>query len=550
MKRTIALILSVLMLVCLLTACGGSGSNSTDTPAAGTGTAASAPAASADNTAAAPAASAGGVTRLRNANDGDPGTLTPWGKEGVRNYFINLGYETLARITPDKSGLDMCLAKEVIEVEANKIYDVVLYDYIVDQAGNPLTAEDVVFSFEKFKEAGVNLRYVSSLEKAEATDTYTVRFTLTEPKVGFINTMLDRIKIVTKAAYEASPDGMATQPVSTSPYVLKEYVPSSYALFVKADSYWQTNEEEICYTSVANVDEIYIDIIPDKATQAISLESGDIDVSGYIKASDIKNFLNDDASARDGYIRAQDYTSKQYFIIYNCSDNSPCADINLRKAIACAVDVAQVAQKNWGIIAVPATAICSQYNADYPADFQSAYSYDTAQAEAYLKDSSYKGETLKMLVYNDFSSDAAVLFQAYCAAVGINIELIQLDKAGYEAMRDDNSGTQYDLELSANGSTGYAWDQMVFFSNENYENGMAHICIPDDQLQEYYHAMAMADTAGLDATAAFCQYVDDMCYGFGIGTYNKCLIGTDHCTDLVIDSWTNLVPNACTVVPD
>ncbi|OCP25113.1 MULTISPECIES: ABC transporter substrate-binding protein [unclassified Ensifer] len=66
------------------------------------------------------------------------------------------------------------------------------------QSGNPLTADDVVFSFERMKALGSGLSYLfENVDKVEAIDAATVRFTLKQPYSPFISA-LTRLPVVDK----------------------------------------------------------------------------------------------------------------------------------------------------------------------------------------------------------------------------------------------------------------------------------------------------------------------------------------------------------------
>ena len=59
---------------------------------------------------------------------------------------------------------------------------VTLRDGVTFHSGNPLTAEDVVFSLERMQALGQGLSFLFEIvEEAEAVDERTVRFTLSEP---------------------------------------------------------------------------------------------------------------------------------------------------------------------------------------------------------------------------------------------------------------------------------------------------------------------------------------------------------------------------------
>ena len=66
------------------------------------------------------------------------------------------------------------------------------------QSGNPVTADDVVFSIDRMKTISQGLSYLfTSVEGAEALDAHTVRFNLSEPYAPFISSLV-RLPIVDK----------------------------------------------------------------------------------------------------------------------------------------------------------------------------------------------------------------------------------------------------------------------------------------------------------------------------------------------------------------
>ena len=149
----------------------------------------------------------------------DPQSLQPFGGPKDATFC----YETMG--TRDAfAGEFYGVLMESWEQTGDREFTAKIYDYIVDQAGNPLTASDVAFSWNKAKEVG-ELGEISVVESIEAVDDTTVKFTWAQdPTLGSFESMMSDVFIVTEAAYNASPDGMATTPVGTSPYKLTNYV--------------------------------------------------------------------------------------------------------------------------------------------------------------------------------------------------------------------------------------------------------------------------------------------------------------------------------------
>jgi len=107
-------------------------------------------------------------------------------------------YDTLVIPKQGEPGYDPLLAT-AFETTDGKTYTFKLRTDVTFQSGNPLTADDVVFSFERMKALGQGLSYLfENVEKAEAVDPATVKFSLKEVYAPFISA-LTRLPIVDKA---------------------------------------------------------------------------------------------------------------------------------------------------------------------------------------------------------------------------------------------------------------------------------------------------------------------------------------------------------------
>ena len=341
------------------------------------------------------------------------------------------------------------------EYKGEGVYDIELFDYIYDSAGNHLTAADVIYSIDLWIKDGKGRQNYGTLSSYEATGDYSIRLTFENEQIGAFEKCVTYLYCVTQAAWEASPDEMYATPVGTGRYALKDFVGESWYEFAKRDDYWQTDEAYICDKNAGRVDTFVVRIVADATTLAVALEKGEIDfATKEITETDRPNFIAADGTALPGYSVAQYGTTANAHITFNCSPNSPCSDINLRKAIATCIDAAAIAYNVQGIYGKVGTSCLVPTVADADEALNAEedyYNYDDtyAKIDAYLKASSYKGETLKLLVKpNTWTWDSAILIEAYCAAAGINIELVQPETALYNEMRTDETGTQYDMDLA------------------------------------------------------------------------------------------------------
>lgn len=89
------------------------------------------------------------------------------------------------------------------EIEGNSV-TFTLRDDVTFHSGNPLMAEDVVFSIERTQALGQGFAFLFTIvETVEAVDTHTVRITLSEPYTPFIASLV-RLPIVDRQAVMAN----------------------------------------------------------------------------------------------------------------------------------------------------------------------------------------------------------------------------------------------------------------------------------------------------------------------------------------------------------
>lgn len=238
MKRVMAIALSGAV-IASMTACGSGsgGSSSTDSTAAASGAPAATAAPQQPGTqtgTSAPAAPGEKVVRI--AATSDPGSLGTFdeGSSSGRWNVLSYTYETLLSLEADGS-YGYMLAKSYKKLPEKStpthvVYEIELYDYIKDSQGNPITADDVVFSYEECLNNGSGNQHTAltgNMDSIEKTGDYTVELACNKEAAGAVERMMSRVHVVSKKAYEASGDCMRTQPVGTGAYVVDNWVTGS-----------------------------------------------------------------------------------------------------------------------------------------------------------------------------------------------------------------------------------------------------------------------------------------------------------------------------------
>jgi peptide/nickel transport system substrate-binding protein len=105
--------------------------------------------------------------------------------------------------------------------------------------GRLLTAEDVVFSFERHMDTSVNRSVLRYVERVTAPDKTTVRFDLKQPQLSFTGTLASPHLVIFAPEAFANQDQFKQKPVGTGPFRLEFSEYQNRADFVRHPEYWQ-----------------------------------------------------------------------------------------------------------------------------------------------------------------------------------------------------------------------------------------------------------------------------------------------------------------------
>ena len=137
------------------------------------------------------------------------------------------------------------------------------------QSGDELTADDVVFSFKRIAANSPMYRRDTKLvDKVEALDRYTVRFTFNTPYFGFFNSAI--VNLVSKSYFERQGEAYAVKhPNGIGPYKFVDYKPAQYVELAASPNY---------YGKQPAVRAARIYIVKDEQTRIAKLRAGEVDL--------------------------------------------------------------------------------------------------------------------------------------------------------------------------------------------------------------------------------------------------------------------------------
>lgn len=424
--------------------------------------------------------------------------------------------------------LDGRMAKGVTTV-SDTVYDVALYDYIHDSEGNPITAEDVVYSYGQAKDSG-RYSYVSSyLDSVTAIDDYNVEFTLNAAMPGAIEAILNSVPIVDSEWFSNATEAeIVTNPATTGPYTIESATTGTGFVLLVNDDYWQTDESLRTIVDGQNAERMTYTVIEEMSMVSVALENGEVDIA-EIDASVAGNFLDDEGNALDGYNVHVTVVPRFDVFEYNCSDDSPMNNQYLRQAVSYALDAEQIMIANGTLQGMGTVShdFCNSAGAgyNYEWDEEDYYDFNLEKAKECFEKSGYsEGLELTLLQSTGVEEGIAVAAQAMLAQIGINLTISTAEQATVDTMYVDS--TQWDIFTRMVSTSDYVTSGWAArFDNNIYGDQGTSNWILDDKLQELLHtAMSTQDAADIEA---FHDYFTEMCYGYGLFTANKVLVSQD-----------------------
>lgn len=474
--------------------------------------------------------------------------LEPWGSATAgRNTVMQMVYEFMGYYDPTTdSGVAGILMKDFKRGEDGFTARATIYDYIYDSAGNHLTAEDVAFCFNTWKANGKSVK-CKVLDSVSVIDDYTVEFKLANNTVGDLENMLcGLVPIVTRKAYEDAQFGMITDPVSTSPYKVKEFVSGSSLLLEKRDDYWQTDESLIQPVSKANAKQIEYKIITESFQVPIALETNTIDITSQLSYNDASKFMNDPA-LKEKYNVYGVKDTNFYWITFNCDKGAVFEDnLALRQAVAYAIDAAGlvtgVLHGGGEVTHAYANNLCVDYNTEW--DNEPYYEYDLAKAKELLKESGFDtSKTLTLMTTSGtVPKNAAQIIQVYLQQLGLKVELAVYESALYQQYRTDPS--QWDIMLDAKLSNDYVTSLASTF--EVSGNARALNFVEDEKLQSMVKNVVTVTGHTAENIEEYMDYIRDQCYVYSFFIPYQYYVVEKGIDGIFINFKSYLIPSACT----
>jgi peptide/nickel transport system substrate-binding protein len=344
-----------------------------------------------------------------------PSQITPFG-------LLYALHDAVLRPLPGKKYAPS-LAESYTESPDGLVYEFKLRRGVKFHNGDPVTADDVKFSFERYKGAGAKLLQ-ERVRQVEVIDPMTVRFHLKRPWPDFLTfygTPASAAAIVVPKKYvtQVGDEGFRKHPIGAGPYKFASHTPGVEVVLEANPAYWR---------HAPHVKRLVMKSVPETTTRVAMLKNGEADLANALDGEDAENVRRDS--------RLQLIPSKHASIFWiefpeQWDPKSPWHDRRLRLAVNHALDRKAISDSACLGFCPPAGVIVPRV-----LDFAlqaTPVAYDQTKAKQLLAEAGYPNG----IDAGDFTPippfAAGEAMANYLNAAGIRVRIRPLERAAFYA---------------------------------------------------------------------------------------------------------------------
>lgn len=356
----------------------------------------------------------------------------------VRNPYIDGATE--GTVIQDFNEYVGYLAESYDVSEDGLTYTFHLRDGVVSPLGNPLIADDVLYSFERKWNVPTYSKTVWAGGFAGPTaitkiDDATVTFTLTN--AGFGLTFLGLLANLQGHIYDSV--ALKANVAADDPYSL---------LWAKSNGGWghgpysvtaQTPDQEMILTANPGyaygepaIAKVTLRVVGDAGTRATLVSTGDVDMAEGCRPTDQSRLTK-----VEGVVVPSEDAPIEFVDLTLVSNKAPFDNELVRQAMAYAVPYTEIMEQIYSGRATQTIGNINPTTKGYSVDSLPTYEYDTKKALALLKQAGMDRVSFTLSVSTATTDlvDASVLIQSYAKDAGFDIEINQMPAADFGTAR-------------------------------------------------------------------------------------------------------------------
>ncbi|CAO5246556.1 ABC transporter substrate-binding protein [Frankia sp. AgKG'84/4] len=344
------------------------------------------------------------------------------------------------------------LAKSYDVSSDGKTYTFHLREGVKSVAGHELTADDVLYSYERKWNSSSVAPFISKpaiydpAKQFKKIDKYTVSITIDRPGDGL--TLLSLLANVSGDIFDST---LLKQHASTADpyavkwsakdgnygfgaYTLSKFTPGQSLVLKANPNYW---EGEPAIKTITQK------VVANPGTRTNLLQNGDADIAVQLRPSDVV------AMSKDSKLKTFNVDSIEYLDTFINTTKAPFTNPLVRQALSYAIPYQKIIDD---VFLGRGDAMKGFINPHYPnavTDGLRQGTYDPAKAKALLAQAGVKSVNAKILVENSIPAleQAAVQLQSAAADAGFTFTV---DKQTATAVNDQKDKMSFDIQLTLN----------------------------------------------------------------------------------------------------
>ncbi|MFN8217806.1 MAG: ABC transporter substrate-binding protein [Solirubrobacterales bacterium] len=325
----------------------------------------------------------------------------------MRNFAL---YNGLVALDADGKAVSNVLAEEISGSKDAKTWTIRLKPEITFHDGKPLTAKDVLFTFNRIADPKLLLTGITALEPvdlkaAKVVDDLTLRLPMKAPYATFVE------QICNNYYFGIVPEGYdPSKPIGTGPFKYESFTPGEQSVFVRNPNYFKSGLPHLDKLTI-------IDSFAEPTAALNALKSGTVDVFENAPP-DLYNQV-----AGDSTLHTLVSAPGLWVPFTMRADVKPFNDERVRQAFRLLINREQMLASSVGGLGVVANDVYGLHDPCY--DTSLTREQDIEQAQALLKQAGQEGLTVELVTapIAAGATESAQVFVQQAKEAGVTVNL-------------------------------------------------------------------------------------------------------------------------------
>jgi len=363
-----------------------------------------------------------------------PGPITPFEFQqlGLHASLFMLGvFDTLVRYDAQLQPQPR-LAESWAWNEANTELTLKLRQGVTYHTGRPFTSKDVQFNFERVRDPkfGSQYRgYSNTITQMNTPDDHTIVLAFDQPNPAIFD--MFNLLAMLDSATAADLEG-ATQVIGTGPFKWQDYAPGTSLTLVRNDAYWESGKPYL--------DRVELQIVDDKQSMVLNVESGQRDVAWQVLAQDLSRLKN-----HPQVVPEISQTGAQFYYIGAVVTDPVLGDKRVRQAFNAAIDRQRIAETLVFGLTAPTALPWPKTSPAYNPELDASITFDLNKAKQLFDAAGVSGTTLTLEANSPetLNPKIAQIVQADLIKIGVTLDVQTLENTVFQQSLNEGKFKQF-----------------------------------------------------------------------------------------------------------